>query len=95
MYLFARNVSKETFIAATGFLFLVGSFPLALGYFLSGVLTLGIILNSFIGLIIVLAGFKTGELLRQKISQELFKKIVLWGFLIMGLRLIYTGTLII
>ena len=95
MYLFARNVSKEKFIAATGFLFLVGSFPLALGYFLSGVLTLGIILNSLIGLIIVLAGFKTGELLRQKVSQELFKKIVLWGFLIMGLRLIYTGALII
>ena len=91
MYLFARGVSKETFIATTGFLFLAGSIPLALGYFLSGVLTIGIIFNSLVGLFVVVIGFKTGEHLRQKISQELFKKIVLWSFLIMGVRLLYTG----
>ena len=40
MYLLARNVSKEEFIGASGFLFLAGCFPLAAGLILSGVLTL-------------------------------------------------------
>ena len=31
MYLLARNVEKSEFIGATGFLFLAGSLPLALG----------------------------------------------------------------
>ena len=91
MYLFARGVSKEIFISTTGFLFLAGSVPLALGYFLSGVLTVSIIFNSLIGLFVVVVGFKTGEHLRQKVSQELFKKIILWSFLIMGIRLLYAG----
>ena len=93
MYLLAREVPKEKFIAATGFLFFVGSFPLALGYYLSGILTINIILKSLIGLLVVLAGFRTGEILRKRVPQDIFKKFVLWSFLIMGLRLIATGVL--
>jgi len=93
MYLLAREVPKEKFIAATGFLFLVGSFPLALGYYLSGILTINIIFKSLIGLLVVLAGFRTGEILRKRVPQDIFKKFVLWSFLIMGLRLIATGVL--
>jgi uncharacterized membrane protein YfcA len=93
MYLLAREVSKEKFIAATGFLFLVGSFPLALGYYISGILTINIILKSLVGLIVVLTGFRTGEVLRERVPQGIFKKFVLWSFMIMGLRLIATGFL--
>ena len=93
MYLLAREVPKEKFIATTGFLFFVGSFPLALGYYLSGILTINIILKSLIGLLVVLAGFRTGEILRKRVPQDIFKKFVLWSFLIMGLRLIATGVL--
>ena len=35
MYLIARGIDKERFISATGFLFLVGALPLALGYILA------------------------------------------------------------
>lgn len=93
MYLLARNVSKEEFIGASGFLFLVGCFPLAAGLVLSGVLTVEALMQSILGLIVVLIGFRVGEIMRGYISQELFRKIVLVAFLVLGLRLIATGLL--
>lgn len=91
MYLLARNVSKDEFISATGFLFLSGSLFLAGGLAISGLLTLETILQSLLGLIVVLLGFRAGEKMRGFISQEGFKKLVLFAFLIMGMRLIITG----
>ena len=91
MYLLARNVSKEEFIGASGFLFLAGCFPLAAGLILSGVLTFEAALQSVLGLIAVVIGFRIGELMRSYISQDLFRKIVLSVFLILGVRLIMTG----
>ncbi len=91
MYLMARNTPKEQFIAATGFLFLAGCFPLALGLYLSGVLTPLTAVKSLMGLVIVLFGFRIGELLRGRVSQELFRKFVLIAFLIMGIRLVLAG----
>ena len=93
MYLLARNVSKEEFIGASGFLFLAGCFPLAAGLILSGVLTFEAALKSVLGLIAVVIGFRIGELMRSYISQDLFRKIVLSVFLILGVRLIMTGLL--
>ena len=91
MYLIARNTPKEQFIAATGFLFLAGCFPLALGLYLSGVLTPVTAVKSLMGLVVVLLGFRIGELLRSRVSQELFRKFVLVAFLVMGVRLIIAG----
>ena len=39
MYLVARDVSKERFIGATGFLFLAGVLPLGAGQLVAGILT--------------------------------------------------------
>ncbi|MDB2390405.1 sulfite exporter TauE/SafE family protein [Alphaproteobacteria bacterium] len=91
MYLMARKTPKEAFIAATGFLFLVGSLPLAMGLFLSGVLTKIAIIKSLMGLVAALIGFRIGEMLRAHISQEVFRKAVLIAFLIMGTRLVVNG----
>ena len=88
MYLMARKTSKDGFIAATGFLFLVGSFPLAVGLYLSGVLTTVTALKSLMGLGATLIGFRIGEVMRVHISQESFRKAVLIAFLIMGTRLV-------
>ena len=88
MYLLARNVEKSEFIGATGFLFLAGSLPLAFGLALAGVLTADTVLHSLMGLVVVLAGFRIGEALRQFVPQRMFRQIVLWAFLIMGTRLI-------
>ncbi|MDC1382702.1 sulfite exporter TauE/SafE family protein [Candidatus Puniceispirillum sp.] len=91
MYLLAHNVSKSEFIGATGFLFLAGSIPLAIGLTFAGVLTINTVLHSLMGLIVVLAGFRIGESLRKYAKQELFSRIFLWAFLIMGLRLIFVA----
>jgi hypothetical protein len=93
MYLIARNYSKDEFIGISGFLFFSGCFPLALGLYISGVLTLHSTLQSLIGLIFVLIGFRIGELIRHRVPQTLFKKILLFIFLVMGLRLIIIGFL--
>jgi uncharacterized membrane protein YfcA len=91
IYLLARNVSKAEFIGATGFLFLAGSIPLAIGLAFAGVLTIDTILHSLMGLIVVLIGFRIGEWLRGHVQQDSFRQIVLWAFLIMGGRLIAVG----
>ncbi|MEO0371984.1 MAG: sulfite exporter TauE/SafE family protein [Pseudomonadota bacterium] len=91
MYLVARDVSKERFIGATGFLFLAGVLPLGAGQLVAGILTLPIFIKSIFALMVVLVGFRIGELLRDRVSQEFFRKAVLIAFLLMGLRLIYIG----
>ena len=93
MYLVARDVSKERFIGATGFLFLAGVLPLGAGQVVAGILTFPVLLKSALALCVVLVGFRIGELLRNKVSQELFRKAVLIAFLLMGLRLIANGLL--
>ena len=88
MYLLAHNVSKAEFIGATGFLFLAGSIPLAIGLGFAGVLTVETALHSLLGLGAVLTGFRVGQWLRSHVQQDSFRKIVLWAFLFMGTRLI-------
>ncbi len=91
MYLLARNVDKDEFISATGFLFLAGCFPLASGLVISQLITSETLIHSFLALVVVLLGFRVGEVLRQHISHEKFRKMVLIAFLIMGIRLMATG----
>ena len=91
MYLLAHNVRRAEFIGATGFLFFAGSLPLAAGLTLAGVLTLHTIFQSLMGLIVVLIGFRVGESLRSFVPQGMFRKVVLWAFLILGTRLIAVG----
>ena len=91
MYLVARDVDKERFIGATGFLFLAGVLPLGAGQVVAGLLTLDTLFRSALALAVVLVGFRIGELLRSRVSQAFFRKAVLIAFLLMGLRLIFSG----
>ena len=91
MYLLARNSSKSEFIGATGFMFLAASLPLAAGLSLAGLLTTTTILKSLVGLVAVLLGFRVGEIIQEIVPQNVFRKVVLWAFLIMGVRLIAIG----
>jgi len=93
MYLMARNTPKDMFIGATGFLFLAGCLPLGVGLVISGLITGPVIMKSLLGLLMTLIGFRIGEILRERISQDRFRQVVLVAFLIMGGRLITTGLL--
>jgi uncharacterized membrane protein YfcA len=93
MYLMARNTPKDMFIGTTGFLFLAGCLPLGAGLVISGLITWSVIVKSLLGLLMTLLGFRIGEILRERISQDRFRQVVLVAFLIMGGRLIATGLL--
>ena len=91
MYLLATNTPKDRFIGATGFLFLSGCIPLGTGLVVSGLLTGAVLAKSMLGLVVVLTGFQIGEMMRGYMSQDLFRRLVLIGFLLMGLRLVGTS----
>jgi len=91
MYLMARNIDKDEFIAAIGFLFLAGSFPLVAGLILSGVITVDILFLSGLCTVVSLAGMWIGERVRGRLSEERFRRVVLIFFLVMGLRLVVVG----
>tara|TARA_X000000950_G_scaffold115828_1_gene145425 strand:- start:4062 stop:4832 length:771 start_codon:yes stop_codon:yes gene_type:complete len=91
MYLIARNTPKERFIGAAGFLFLAGCVPLGIGLVMAELITWKVIVKSTLGLVATLIGFRIGELMRSRVSQDRFRQIVLVAFLILGSRLIAIG----
>jgi uncharacterized protein len=91
MYLISRNVSRDQFVAACGFLFMIGSFPLAAGLIIAGVLDGQTLVLSLIGTAIAVATFRFGASLRARLANDTFRKIVLVAFLLMGMRLVMTG----
>jgi uncharacterized membrane protein YfcA len=90
-YLMGRNVGKDDFVGASGFLFMTNS--VALGIALGSVNLLGaeLVLPSMVGLGIALIGFRLGELIRTRINTETFRKMILIAFLFMGGRLMVIG----
>ncbi|GJL81312.1 MAG: membrane protein [marine bacterium B5-7] len=91
MFLISQNVNKEQFISGCGFLFMIGSLPLAGGLLISGVLNSHALVLSLICLAVALIAFRIGAKLRQQLANEAFRKIVLITFLIMGARLVWSG----
>ncbi len=91
MYLIARNTPKERFIGAAGFLFLAGCLPLGIGLVMAALITWGVIVKSSLGLVATLIGFRIGEVMRHRVSQDRFRQIVLVAFLILGSRLVAIG----
>jgi hypothetical protein len=91
MYLMARNIDKDEFIVAIGFLFLAGSFPLIVGLTLSGVITADVLFLSGICTVAALMFMWIGEKIRGRLSDERFRRLVLIFFLLMGIRLVVIG----
>ncbi len=87
-YLIVTNTDKDDFVRATGFLFLVGSIPLCLGFWNNGLMTGPIALVSAGMILPTLVGFSIGEVIRRKLDPKRFKTLVLLFFLVIGLNLI-------
>ena len=82
IYLLSRDANKDTFVRTTGFLFLIGSVPLCIGFFQNGLLTGPLALVSASMIIPSLIGFSLGEVIRRKLNAQRFRAIVLIGFFI-------------
>jgi uncharacterized membrane protein YfcA len=88
MYLIGRDIEKDQFVSISGFIFLVGCIPLALGFLHNGLLTPTISMQSIAMIVPTLIGYSVGELIRKRINPAHFKKVFLILFFIMGANLI-------
>ena len=88
IYLNARRLGKEAFVATTGVLMCLGSLVLFAGYVNAGLIGSSIIVMSCVLLVPSLLGFTAGEWVRGHLSAKRFERLLLWFFLIMGLNLI-------
>lgn len=91
VYLTARQVPKDEFVRATGILIFLGSVPLVLGYVQQGFLTLVLSSVSIALVGPTLLGFALGARLRNRLSNEGFRKLLLYIFLLLGLNLLRRG----
>lgn len=88
IYLLARRTEKDEFVRALGTLLLIGGIPLAIGFWINGMLSGPIALTSALMVIPALTGFAIGEQLRKKLEADRFRTAVLVMFLLMGLNLL-------
>ena len=87
IYLMARNLAPKAFVDASGFLLLVGCLPLAIGYVSTGIFTNEVILPSLFGAFSAFLGFVVGEFLRGFVNAPLFRRLLLWFFFLLGIRM--------
>lgn len=88
MYLATKQVDKDEFIRATGFLISCGSLPLLVAYAQVGFLTGPLAWTSVAMLLPTLAGLSIGEYFRRRMSVEAFRNAILILFVILGANLI-------
>ena len=91
MYLVALRLDKDTFVGTVAALFLVASSTLYLTMAVTGMFSLDNTSASFISSIPVMAGVFLGIVLRKRINETTFKRILNIGLVVLGLHLINKG----
>jgi uncharacterized protein len=88
MYLNMAQVDKDECIRASGFMITIGSLPLCLAYAQLGFLTGPLALTSLMMIVPAMIGFGVGAAIRNRLSQVIFRHVVLVVFLVLALNLI-------
>ena len=88
IYLNMAQADKDEFIRASGFMITVGSLPLCLAYAQLGFLTGPLAITSFMMIVPAMIGFGIGAAIRNRLSQVIFRHVVLVVFLVLALNLI-------
>jgi len=91
VYLTATRMDKEEFVATAGLLLLMGSVTLFCTFWAADMITLKQTGLSALLVVPSILGFTIGESLRAKVSNDLFRELMLWFFLLMGLNLLWRG----
>lgn len=87
-YLIARRVEAEEFVRAAGVLILIGTVPLIIGFWQSGLLNGETAPMSALMVAPTLIGFSVGEAIRKRMDPAKFRRVLLWMFLVMGANLL-------
>lgn len=88
-YLLARRTDPDEFVQAAGMFLFLGGFPLLIGYWNAGLLNATTAPTSALMILPALLGFSLGEMIRKRLNPDLFRSIVLWLFLVMGVRMVF------
>ena len=76
IYLRMLRLDKEQFVRAAGWMFLIGSLPLATGYWYGGILTQELVYAGLFGSILAMLGVAIGRKFRTKISERRFVLVI-------------------
>lgn len=88
IYLSLSGADRDDWIRGTGLLVFAGSAPLTAAYLWTGQMTGQLFLLSLVMLIPTFAGFAVGEALRNRLSVQGFRTVVLVMFALLGLNLL-------
>lgn len=91
IYLMSLHLERRDLVQALGVTFAIQSVPLALGFVVSGELTLETAILSVALLVPIFIGMYFGEKLRDRIDTKLFFRLFLMAFLLLGLNLMRRG----
>lgn len=91
IYTVGLKLPREEFICAAGFLFFTGGVGLVAGTFSASLLNGVTTILSLACCAVALLGFRVGAWIRQRLSDRMFRLILLWLILAMGVRLILTN----
>jgi uncharacterized membrane protein YfcA len=88
LYLNAIGLPRDALVQAMGILFALATLALAVMLGAQGMLTLDLGLGSLVGLPPALIGMAAGQRLRKRLSEALFRKVLFWALLAMGLYIV-------
>ncbi len=89
IYFASLSISRNEFVGAVGYIFLVGGLGLSIGLINNNLLNSNSAIISVIAILFSVIGFKLGSLLRPYISSILFKKMLFVTMLLIGIKQIY------
>jgi uncharacterized membrane protein YfcA len=86
-YLQALDLDKEEFVQALGLSFTVSTIALAVNLARAGALNIGMATPTIVALIAACAGMAAGQILRLRLSPEIFRRCFFVGLLLLGVYL--------
>ena len=88
MYLVMLKLDKDTWIRTVGLIWFAGSIPLTIAYWHNGILNAETAPLSAYACVPGMIGIRIGEVIRDRIDQESFRKVMLIALVVIGLNLI-------
>ncbi len=88
VYFLMLRLAKEEFVQVVGWVWLMGSIPLTLGYISNGILNREIAMASAAACIPALVGLIAGQFIRKRIDEQRFRRIVMLCLLVIAVNLL-------
>ena len=87
-YLISLNLDKNLFVQSINIHFTLSSLVMLLGLGSLGLLTPSLLLTALVGVIPVALGIKLGGLIRKRLSPGIYRRLVLFFLILVGLNLL-------